>query len=243
MESFSFINEPLIDFYYKSYGINDHVIPKKKITQEVSTTGLKLSREISDHISKSSVLDKLDSLLLFLNGNELIEYERPNELDIFRPNKIPFTFEEVDCHKLMFPYNTLSPIYNLNHLVVWVSDPAPENLSTKEWEWTGTFLILIEIVYDKEKFATTLSGCSALQALSNIISGKPFYEINRNESLGRNSTLHPIDKLSSLGAVYLQKQLIKTLYAKRYMTNEQCFDFKGNSYRCNDLLAYPIFIS
>lgn len=131
----------------------------------------------------------------------------------------------------------------LEHLIVWVAEPDYNMLSKEPWTYSGTFLFLIETLYDKGEFRFNLSGCSALQAISNIVTGQPFYSKNQNEPLGRYNSQHPLEKLKSIGAIYIHKQEINTIYRRRYMTNEQCFDFGGYKYRCNDLLGYPLFIS
>jgi len=97
-------------------------------------------------------------------------------------------------------------------------------------------------MYDKGSFYSNLSGCSALQALSNIVFDKPLFEINGEEPLGRGNYKHPVKKLNELGAINLGKFEIKTLYRKRYITNEQCFTQERKRYRCNDLLGYPLLI-
>jgi hypothetical protein len=94
--------------------------------------------------------------------------------------------------------------------------------------FTGTFLCLIQPLYDKGAFFNNLSGCSALQALSNIIFGKNLFELNKDESLGRGNYKHSIKKLQRLGGINLGSFTIKTLYRKRYFTNEQCFTYQKN---------------
>jgi hypothetical protein len=153
-----------------------------------------------------------------------------------------FVKEEMMATKLTFPSSKLNEIKGLDHLVVWISDPKVDDLSIEPYTFTGTFLYLIETLTDRKQYRSTVSGCSALQLISNICDGKPLFQVDWSEPLGRNSSKHPIEKLRDIGAFVIGKQRITTVYRKRYMTNEQCFEYKNEKYRCNDLLGYPLFI-
>jgi hypothetical protein len=58
----------------------------------------------------------------------------------------------------------------------------------------------------------------------------------------RGSFAHPIEKLTSIGGIVIDKRIIETLYKPRYMSDEQCFIDSDTAYRVHDLLAYPLFI-
>ena len=186
-------------------------------------------------------LDKLYALWDYLNKNDLIRNKRPETTEEAKDD-CEFVFEKILAHKFFFPTSKLSEIKGLDGLVVWVADPNFDSLSKEMWEFTGTFLYLIQAIYDHGSFRTTISGCSSLQAISNIVNGESFYTIDGHEPLGRYNNQHPVEKLKGIGAVYLQKQEIMTVYKKRYMTDEQTFEHNGEKYRCNDLLGYPLFI-
>jgi len=65
-----------------------------------------------------------------------------------------------------------------------------------------------------------------------------------DESLGRGSTDHPIQKLERLGSIAHRRRSITTVYRIAYMTNEQVYvDGNGNRRRCHDAMAYPLFIA
>jgi hypothetical protein len=136
-------------------------------------------------------------------------------------------------------------------LAVWVSEPKIEDLmasKSPDWDWTGTFLYLTETVLDGGDYQDVRSGCSALQAIANAISGGKLVSVPRmsdvREPLGRGTYLHPLKKLIQAGAVAVgTPKSILSLYRKRYITNEQCVEFRGTNYQTNDLLGYPVFIA
>ncbi len=240
----SYINGQEIDFYYKLYDIKEHIKSSTSWTIEASILGgPKVSQKIEKEEKELDKVDKLCAIWDYLKVNDLITTSRPNHIDDAEDYEGSFVYEKILAHKLFFPKPKLTNISGLDHLTVWVAEPEPSNLSEEPWVFTGTFLILIESLYDREEFKTTLSGCSALQALSNILSGLPFYKTNWDEPMGRNNPKHPLEKLEDLGAIYLHKQPIETIYRKRYMTDEQTFMFNDKKFRCNDLLGYPLFIS
>ena len=240
----SYLNTQEIELYYNLYEIKDHITSSAKLTIEVSLfNGPKVSRQTEEKENQFNTLEKLMAVCDFLRTRGLISTERPNSIDLYKDEDFEFIYEKMFAYKLFFPKNKLTEIVGLDHLVVWVAEPDFSKLSEEPWKFRGTFLYLIETLYDRGDFAITLSGCSALQALCNIITGQQFYTINWDEPLGRRSNLHPIEKLKKMGAINLGKQEITTIYRKRYMTDEQCFAHDGKEYRCNDLLGYPLFIS
>lgn len=240
----SYLNEQEIELYYKLFDIKEHVKTSSALTIEASLLGgPKVSQKFEKNEKDFDTIDKLFAIWDYLKTNDLISTARPNSIYEAKESEGEFIFENVIAHKLFFPKSKLTEFNGLDHLVVWFADPDTTKLSDEPYTFTGTFLFLVEALYDRGEFRQTLSGCSALQAMSNIISGQQFYTQNWDEPLGRNNANHPLQKLQDIGAVYLQKQEIKTIYRKRYMTNEQCFMYKDKKYRCNDLLGYPLFVS
>jgi hypothetical protein len=212
------------------------------LTIEVSLLGPKVTQQIEKKEEEVTAQDKLLALCEYWHSHKLLSFERPLFLED-NWGEGEFVFERTMAHKFLFPKSKLTEISGLDYLVVWVAEPDPQDLTTEQFVYAGTFLILVETLYDREDFRLHLSGCSSLQALSNIITGQPFYTRNWDEPFGRRNLKHPFQKLESMGAIYLQQQVIQTIYRKRYMSNEQSFEYKGKGYRCNDLLAYPLFIN
>lgn len=238
----TYLNENDIDFFYTIYNIQDHIKTISSLTIEGSLIGPKVSQTFRKDEKEFTPINKLFGIWDYLKKHELLEVKRPETTEESENLETDFFYENIEMHKLYFPKSKLTEIHGLDQLTIWISDPDFSQLSDEKWVFKGTFLILIESLYDRGNFRTTISGCSALQVLSNIITGSSFYTRDWDEPLGRNNLKHPIEKLKDIGAVYVHKQKISTIYRKRYMTNEQCFIYKDRKYRCNDLLAYPLFI-
>jgi hypothetical protein len=110
-------------------------------------------------------------------------------------------------------------------------------------DWTGSFLYLPTIHYDRGITANVVSGCSALQFIVNAAENKPLYDRNELEPFGRGNGRHPIEKLSQLGAFVSDKRRLESLYYVRYITDEQVFSPNGSRIRVNDVVGYPIYIA
>jgi hypothetical protein len=242
LSSIPYLNNEEIDFFYDQLYTDGEYINKSKRTIELSLKGPRYSQTFEKDKEILSSLKKLDKILDILFDKENISTSRPNSVNEYET--LQFGYEKTFATKLFFPKSKLSEIHGLNHLVVWVSDPNYDMLSKESWRFEGTFLYLIETTYDTGSYRTTLSGCSSLQVIANLVSGKNLFEPNwqENEPMGRGSYKHPIEKLKSIGALEIGKREIETIYRKRYLTNEQCFVYNNEKYRCNDLLAYPLFI-
>jgi len=239
----SYLNEKEISLAYKLLGLRDHIIKTKNKSVELSIKGPKIGYQLGDGEKRLDPIDKLFSVWDYYTSNDLITNKRPNTIKEHLEHQDRFIFEKITAQKFFFPKSKLTEIPSLNGLVVWLSNPYDDSLTEELYPITGTFLLLVEASFDQGKFTSIVSGCSALQALSNVISGKPFYAIQGEEPLGRGSYIHPRKKLENIGAIYLQEQEIMTLYKGRYITNEQCFEKQKTEYRCNDLLGYPLFVS
>lgn len=237
---FPYLNKNEIDFYFEQYYPEGLKKTLSKRTLEVSMTGPKYSHTFEKDIKQLATLQKLDLLIEALrNDNELTNI-RPNEITLEKTES--FIYETVSASKIFFPKSTFSEIYGLNYLVVWIAEPDIKKLSKERWVFTGSFLYLIESLHDEGTFRTTLSGCSSLQALANIILGKDLLLPNSDEPFGRNDSSHPIEKLKKIGGVKISTQTIDVIYRKRYISDEQCFVHNGHTYRCNDILGYPLYI-
>ncbi|WP_153799132.1 hypothetical protein [Foetidibacter luteolus] len=240
LKNLPYLNPDEINFYYDQLNLEELEQVQTKKTFEISFAGPKFSKTFETDKKNISVYKKLDSIIEGLSYHNQIATSRPiSDINWDSPG---FVFENVKATKVFFPKSVIGEIYGLNHLVVWVANPDYSTLSTERWQFTGTFLYLIETAYDKGAYQTTLSGCSALQAVSNIVKGENILKKNWDEPLGRNNNKHPLQKLESIGGIVIGDRQIETIYRKRYSTDEQCFTYEGVEYRCNDLLGYPLFI-
>ncbi|WEK37182.1 MAG: hypothetical protein P0Y53_06690 [Candidatus Pseudobacter hemicellulosilyticus] len=240
-----YLNKNEIDFYFDQINRNSEKITKSKKTIEFSLSGPKYSQTFEADKKNSSTLKKLDILKEYLTQNNQIESGRLISWPWERT--VQFFHEKVTATKLFFPKSNLAEIHGLHHLVVWVSEPEYSVLSerSEKWDVSGSFLYLIETLYDTGIYkGGFLSGCSALQALANIVTNStPIIKSMSPEFFGRHNNQHPIEKLESIGAVNIGERDIETIYRLRYMTDEQCFTHNdGILYRCHDILGYPLFI-
>jgi hypothetical protein len=186
----------------------------------------------------------LDRLVKSLEREGWLRKGRPATLAEYRPNEV--VFETVEATKVLFPRSVLNTtVPELRELAVWIADPDTSDLGARSddrFDFTGTFLYLVTPLYDDGSAASFFSGCSALQVISNLLKGESFLKGDSDEPLGRQSYLHPVDKLKSLGGIIIDRRTIETLYRCRYMTDEQCFNDGARAFRVHDLLAYPLYI-
>ena len=239
-----FVDRRRLDDYF------EQIIPaarprrRGKSTEKVSLSVTGPSVETSIETAEPSTHDKIVALrtLLALSGNLL--GRRPPQIPDRGTTRLPqFVLERMRARKVILPRQLLSAVPSLREFSVWVSDPDPDDFTDGHWDFCGTFLYLTEMFIDEGVFGTTYSGCSALQALLNAATGRPFLERNFDEPYGRYSALHPVEKLTALGAQTSDERTIDVLYRPRYMTNEQCYVIGGTERRVHDLLAYPIYIA
>ena len=216
----------------------------KKISLSITGLGVELSEE--DTWRELSTHEKIEALLAHLMISDLLDTTRPQERDPQEDAGIPcgrpFVLETAFARRVIIPNAHLAAAPGIKHLAVWVSDPDPSVHTREDYVWRGTFLYLTELWLD-DKTSPFWSGCSALQAIVNATHGKSLNTCDASEPFGRRNCDHPISKLLSVGAVAGDLRHITSLYAKRSMTNEQCYTWEGERRRVNDLLGYPIFIA
>jgi len=245
LRDYIFTDERRIDSYLEQLGKLDAT--KRKLTKKfgVSLAGPTFEIEQQKVAREQGLHEKILTLKEELAERGLLADARPVEMP--PPNRIlrPFVFEKTLAKKMIFPRELLAAVPSIREFAVWVSDPNPDdfNLNGEPWEFTSTFLYLSETHIDGQGFRTVYSGCSALQAIANAVSGSPILATNTREPLGRGSDLHPIEKLRALGAQAGDERQIECLYQMRYMTDEQCYTVDSRKRRVNDLLGYPLYIA
>jgi hypothetical protein len=192
-----------------------------------------------------SAREKIILVESFLENLDEIAVKRPIRLNIEADSQNQlFVLESMMARKVIMPLDENRQLGGLSELAVWISDPDPSLYSTEPYDWTGTFLYLTECHWDFNGYSTVFSGVSALQGLINQITGKDFlaYVNEEFEPYGRGRDLHPVDKLKDIGGIATEERRIKSLYRKRYFTDEQVYSYKGECRRVNDLLGYPLYI-
>jgi len=201
-------------------------------------------RSVGVEISGSFGPYMLDVLTTALEGAGRLSRERPKTLEDYGSRQL--IYETVSATKVLFPHQTLkTTVPGVRELAVWVVDPLPGSMAERtedEYDFSASFLYLLTPLYHHKKLDTFYSGCSALQMISNLLTGKPFLTVDWAEPLGRQSYLHPVEKLKSIGGIVIDCRWVDTPYMPRYMTDEQCFVHDDRVERIHDLLAYPLYI-
>jgi hypothetical protein len=246
MRDYLFVDENRLEIFLQQSPNPPRKKLRKKKAVSLSITGPKveLSEESSD--SPPTLHEKIETLIAQLREQKLLSTRRPIHLHDPEEEARPFILEEISACKLLFPKTALDHLPGVQELVLWVSDPNPEDLDPTDYRITGTFLYLTEIIFDKDYNGRFWSGCSALQVIGNALAGRQLLQrsFSANDPLGFNSYVHPVRKLLALGAKTTgEVRKVVSLYSKRYFSNELCFEFSGTNYRANDLLGYPIFIA
>jgi len=246
MRDYLFIDEKRLDVFLQQSPNPPKKKLRRKKTFSLSITGPKVEFTEESNDSPPTLHEKIETLIEQLREQDLLTTQRPIHLHNPEEEARPFVLEETSACKLAFPKSALDHLPGVQELTLWVSDPNPEDLDPMDYRITGTFLYLTEICFDKDHHGRFWSGCSALQVIGNFLTGKQLLQrtFSDNEPLGFGSYLHPVRKLINFGAETTgEVRKILTLYSKRYLSNEQCFEFSGTNYRANDLLGYPIFIA
>lgn len=250
MENYLYINERLVNQYYDML---QDTLPKpsyKKAIKLSIPTFFEASFSDTEKGKEQSCYHKIKTIEEAFRAENLISNTRLSEMstrlcdsDGSEENK-KFFQEKCSATKVVIPTGANFKFPHIKYITVWVSEPDPTLYSDVSFIWRGTFLYLVTIETEHEREQTIFSGVSALQALSNLVTGEPFLSRHKDggEPLGRWNGIHPLEKLKTLGAEISYEREITTLYKKHYFTNEQSHTYEGKERRVNDLLAYPLWI-
>jgi hypothetical protein len=192
-----------------------------------------------------STIRRIRRLESYLDRNGLINNVRPRRTPhrILNGSQYWWVRETFKARKVVIPTPVLLDKLGIIALSVWISEPKPAPKPRHNWDWTGSFLYLPTVHYEKGKTDNCVSGCSALQFIINATQDKPLFTKDWDEPLGRSSPQHPVDKLAQLGGFVSEERRLQSLYYVRYITDEQSYSVDGNGVRINDLVGYPIYIS
>jgi len=247
MRDYIFIDSGKLSSLYDQIDSRVHEPQESQSSFELSLTGPKYSYK--KNYGPSSVTDhqKIDQLTNYLSHSGRLSGERPFRVSHrdFNGALPEFVLEQCTATKVVIPARYRMDIEGLRHLSIWISDPLHgfEESVGDEWDFCGTFLYLTEVHLDADLVLPIMSGCSALQFIYNQATGRDLLTTDPYERLGRGSSLHPIQKLESLGGIVGDARTIECLYRPRYMIDEQRFSKLGSQHRVNDMVAYPIYIA
>lgn len=247
LDTFIYLDSLQIKMYLDQLPESKKTKIKLKATFGLSITGPKAEITAEEETKTLNLYEQVLLLEKLFKDQKMVASKRPKSMAETEGRKPLFVHEKINATKLIFPKDKTDKLNGLKDIVVWVSEPDPRHLGNEnDWEFTGTFLYLLETVGDFGDYTRVVSGYSALLALCNLAHGHDFFDSSFNkkdeETLGRWNYIHPIEKLKSLGAIVTGTRKIDTLYRCRYFTDEQSYTYNGEKYRVCDLLAYPIYI-
>lgn len=260
IEHYVYVNGELIESYVSQLPIRQYKSSRRTQKLKLSAFGQSYEASTEDSSPERTLFDCIAALREELIRTERISFERPlraprHLIDKDSPGwatliPIPeFVEETFVAQRVDIPVSGAGPVAGLKQLTVWISKPdvsdLEPSLSTHSMDWTGTYLYLIEAIWEKTKGAPTywMSGCSALQAVANIAANRRIDTPDFDEPLGRHIVDDPLEKILRLGAVKYEERRLKSLYRTRYMSDEQSDFYQGKRRRFNDLLGYPLFIA
>lgn len=136
-------------------------------------------------------------------------------------------------------------------VTVWVSDPPKPAVPRHEWDFSTSFLFLVEELGEfKWPMGWFMSGISSLRIVAEVLteprdlSPETISDLLREEDrFGRWQADHPIERLREIGGVVGSPRRIDSVYKIAYMTDEQSYPLDGEIYRVSDILAYPLYIA
>jgi hypothetical protein len=139
-------------------------------------------------------------------------------------------------------------------LTVWVSDPPEPVLPRGTWDFTTSFLFIVQELGEYEwPIGWFMSGISSLRIVAEVLTNPRSYTMSYDEAVrdlarspdrfGRWQPDHPIERLREIGGVVGRSRIIDTIYKIAYMTDEQSYPYKGEELRVSDILAYPLYIA
>lgn len=245
-----YVNEKLV----KRLGEQLEPNPRKETSREVEFAGsLKFAnfsqkRSYSDSSESRRMLELLDAVCDGLRES--------GQLRVFRPDRnIEFLYYDHDgwyVHERIIATPVALPVGDKlkalgvnDYLLVWVSDPLDTDETPEhEWDWIGSFLFVVQEPLDIDPMIF-MSGISALRfIIEGLAEGKSLSRVNGGfDQFGRDSSIHPLKKLESVGGIAGRERKIDIVYKIAYMTDEQSWTCGGKPTRVNDIFAYPLYIA
>jgi len=236
-----YFNKPLLESTFQ--GLGRSLPPKsKKLKREIGGSWFKFSQETerSDH---EKCNDSINELISLLEQHERLSFSRPSVIPQNNSEQPPYIMEEFFAEQYIFFANATLKSLNYDVVNVWIGRPFETDFSAEPYVWSGSYLILVEASVAEHRFSTTISGCSALKFLYNLVQDNPLFKRDGKEILGRWDVKPIEDKMKDIGGQFVGIKRIKSLYRIRYMTNEQYDPRAPNEGRVHDIFAYPVFVS
>jgi hypothetical protein len=130
-------------------------------------------------------------------------------------------------------------------MALWVAEPLekpPDRDDRNAFLAVGTWLFLVEGYWNHDiPHRGPRSGLSALTVLLKELADAAGLDLSTRSSWTWTSS--PFHVLECLGATVSEPRPIRSLYRKRYISDEQWVIVDGVEQRSWDLYAYPIFVA
>lgn len=246
-------DKDLREYIFLNYGVIESFCDQilfGKVTQEhidkkisVGTSGVKIEFEKKEK-NIESIFYKIELI------EDIISYQgkkisfRPSTLDTADEHSFKYVKETFDAYKVIIPVPINVYSDKVSQIVLWVSEPDPEQYVNDGRSFIGTFLFLVESFNATPEFCGMMSGCSALQYVYNLSKNLDESALHQSggEPFGRWNYIHPLEKIKSMGGEIVSKKRVTSLYKMKYFTNEQSYTLNQQERRVNDLLSYPLYI-
>ncbi len=164
-----------------------------------------------------------------------------------------YVFEETIATPVTLPLAERMPtdVKSPDALNVCISDPPEPILPRGEWDFSTSFLFLVEELGEfRWPGGWFISGISSLRVVAQVLtdprieSTASLFDLSSStDRFGRWQSDHPIERLREIGGVVGTPRRITTVYKIAYMTDEQSYPFRGQELRVSDILAYPLYIA
>jgi hypothetical protein len=209
----------------------------------LSLTGPKVDGKQDAKFRDATRHEMISSLISFLQKQDQLETGRPNGRSEYQ-----FVLEETDVRKIILPIKRPRVTKGLTDIAVWFAFPPGRPIPRTEEnmnEPLGTFLYLIEAYWESDERASGPS--SGFSALNKMLYGM-------SDALGldgkilskydaRSCYKSPLTILQEIGGAVQPPRRIRTLYRKRYLSDDQYVEIQGTVHRSHDLFGYPIFVA
>ncbi|MEP2234873.1 MAG: hypothetical protein ABJM58_10780 [Alteripontixanthobacter sp.] len=242
MRNFRYVNEDKIDSYLNQLGFDSRA---KKSDRKLGLSGFTPSGSLGSSQSdkKIPIEHRVSKLVELLRDHEVITGQRPHYLPHHPTTEPPFVHEHCEAIPFIFPKSVFEHDLGISALKLWVSEPNKEFFVDEPFRWDGAYLLLTEVHFDNGVHRHMLSGCSALRLVFNALTNDNLLDRSGEEIFGRWDYRTITEKIMKMGGIPGSKLPIETLYAIRYMTDEQFHPDAPQDGRVHDILGYPFFIS
>ena len=254
--SFRVINQRLVESLARDLDLplNESVSTETEVTA-AKLVGGRWTRSRTSEPLRSNDPRLLPMIVEALRNSGQLSIHRPDAPEQFWRGDHSgwYVYEEAIATPVTLPLAAKMPkgVTGPDALNVWVSDPPEPVLPRSDWDFTTSFLFLVEELGEfRWPIPWFMSGISSLRLVAEVLTDhreltlKSMFDLrNSADRFGRWQPDHPIERLREIGGVVGASRRITTVYKIAYMTDEQSYPYQGEEVRVSDILAYPLYIA